>query len=454
MRKRVYWVLPGILTIALLATGYWGYSEYQARQNLQNRAESLYQKSFHELSWHIDTITGQLAQALISSSKEQAVLTLATIWRQVFAAQEDLGALPLAFVPLSKTEKFLSDAGDVSYALLNRAAQGQEGLSEKELKTVEQLYNRAKVLREELAKVGSQVLDRELSWTQVEVSAVQANGELADNTIIDGFQLMEKKMEEYPELNLDEEFGRVRPDVKKVRGNQDISAAEAQNIAHRWWFPPDDRHQGRISYEGVGDIPTFGIEFPPMENENVPVYVDVSKLDGTIIWAMKPKTIGDLSLDLKSGERNAQSFLQRHGFNDMMLVEVDQGDGTGIYTFVPRQGDVLLYPDQVKVQVALDNGEIIGYEGTPYYMYHKTRQLGSPRISEAQLRQQISPYLNVELIRPALIADTWGKEILAWEVRGSIDTEKFVIFYNALTGSEESIVRITPPPKFDFNVEG
>ena len=453
MRKWFYWVLPGILSVALLATGYWGYREYHSRQNLQNRAESQYQKSFHELSWHIDTIAGQLAQALISSSKEQAILGMATIWRQVFAAQEDLGALPLAFVPLSKTEKFLSDTGDVSYALLNRTAQGQTGLTEKDLKTLEQLYQRAKVLREDLAKVASQVLDQELSWTQVEVSAVQTKGELVDNTIIDGFQLMEKKMEEYPELNLGDDFTPVKPDVKKIKGNQDINEADAQNIAHKWWFPPDDKHQGRISYEGVGDIPTFGIEFPPLENENAPVYVDVSKLDGSVIWAMKPKTVGNATLDLSAGERNAKSFLESHGLNNMVLVEVDQEDGTGIYTFVPRQGEVLLYPDQVKVQVALDNGEIIGYEGTPYYMYHKKRDLGSPRISEDQLKKQISPYLNVELIRPAIIANTWGKEILAWEVRGSIDTEKFVIFYNAINGSEESIVRLTPPPKFDFIVE-
>jgi spore germination protein len=85
-------------------------------------------------------------------------------------------------------------------------------------------------------------------------------------------------------------------------------------------------------------------------------------------------------------------------------------------------------------------------------MYHKQRDLPQPRLSEATLRSQISPNLKVELVRPALIVNTWGKEVLTWEVRGTFYEEKFLIFYNANTGSEEVITRITQLAQSRFDV--
>lgn len=453
-KKWGYWILTGVLTAGIIGTGYWGYGEYLVRQKLQNRAEGQYQRAFHEMSWHIDTISGQLAQILVSKSKEQGVISLATLWRQVFAAQANLGELPLAFMPLSKTEKFLADTGDVSFALLSRTAQDVQGLNEKEQNIIEQLYERSKGLREDMTKLSSEILDRQLSWTQVEVAALQSNKQLEDNTILDGFDLMERRMEEYPEIDLGQDFSQVRPDIREVRSDQKITLENAQRIAHDWWYSKEDAHQAKLAYEGVGDIPTYGLEFNPLEGEDNPLYLDISKLDGTVIWAMQPKTISEASLNTSDGEIKAQEFLSAHGFQSMALVKAEQDDNAGIYTLVPRQGDVLLYPDQVKVQVALDNGEVIGYEGTPYYMYHKERDLPQPKINEEQLRKQVSPYIKIELIRPALIANTWGKEILSWEVRGSFEEEKFVIFYNADSGSEEQITRLTPPPKFEFALKG
>lgn len=448
------WILPAVLALAILATGLWGYNEYRLRQNLQNRAESQYQKDFFELSSHMDKISGQLAQLMVSTSREQNVLGLATLWRQIFAAQANIGGLPLAYVPLSKTEKFLSDTGEVSFALLNKTAQSIEGMTEKDIQVIEKLYDRSKMLKADLADLASQVLDRGLSWTGVEVATTQTGRELEDNTIIDGFELMENKMEEYPEINLEEEFAQVRPDTRVVRSNQKISADRAKEIALNWWLAPGDRRRtANLVYEGVGDIPTYGLEFPAQDGQS-PVYIDVSKLDGSVIWAMKPKFIGDIKIDLNEGERNAKTFLEKHGFKNMVVVKVEQEGETGVYTCVPRQGETLLYPDQVKVQVAQDNGEIIGYEGTPYYMFHRQRNLPAPKISEAELRKMLSRNLKIELIRPALIANYWGQEVLTWEVRGSFEEEQFAIFYNAATGSEEDIVRITPPPKFEFSVAG
>lgn len=454
MRKWTRWILPLILVVAVAGTGYWGYTEYMSRQTLQNRAESQYQKAFHELAWHVDNITGQLAQLLISTSREQNIIGLATLWRQSFAAQSNLGSLPLGLVPLTKTEKLLSDTTDMSFALLNRTAQGASPLSEEEQQGVQGLYERARGLEEEMSKLSAQILNEELSWTQVELATMQSDQEMDDNTILNGFQLAEKKLEEYPEINLARDLSPVMPDTVKVRGDQELSQEKAQQLAQNWWYQSNTQHQISTNYEGVGDVPTYGFEFAAAEGESSNIYVDVSKLDGTIIWTMNPRDVTEAKIDLGEGERQAMSFLQKRSFPQMTAVKADREDNTGVYTFVPVQQGTLIYPDQVKIQVALDNGEIIGYEGTPYYMYHKKREIPAPRLSEEDIRQQVSPLLEVEIIRPALITNPWGKEVLTWEVRGSIFEEKFVIFYNTENGSEEQITRITPEIQHEFTIAG
>jgi len=452
MKKWSRWILPVVLVLALAGTGYWGYTEYRSRQALQNRAESQYQRAFHELVWHIDMIKGQLAQLLVSTSHEQNVLGLATLWRQSFAAQANLGSLPLGLVPLSKTEKLLSDTTDVSFALLNRTAQGTEPLSDDEKKLVQELYNWAVNLEGELSKLSAQVLDQELSWTQVELAAIESEQKLMDNTIVNGFQLAEKRLEEYPEINLSTDFSEVRSDTKIVRGQKEISEEEARQMAQKWWFQDQEQHNAVMKYEGLGDIPTYGLEFGPLPGEEAGTYIDVCKLDGTVVWALKPKTVIDINIDVSEGERLCKEFLGKRSFPEMQVIQVEQEDNTGVYSFVPVQDGVLLYPDQIKLQVALDNGEILGYEGTPYYMNHRERKIPSPALSQEDIRKQVSPLLNVEFMRPALIANPWGKEVLTWEVRGSVEGEKFVIFYNAQNGSEEEITRLTPSPQFQFTL--
>ena len=261
-------------------------------------------------------------------------------------------------MPLSKTEKFLADTGEVAQALLGKLARGREGLEEESRRVLEELFHRSKTLDEELNKLEAKILNKQLSWTQVELASVAGGGNLADNTILDGFNLLEKRIEEYPEINLSEDLAPVEPEPRKMKGDKEIGLKEAQQIALDWWFVDPGKHTAKMSYEGVGDIPTYGIEIPPLAEEKETVYVDVSRLDGSVIWAMKTSTSESSKLSLREGEQKGQEWLRQHEMQDFVMVHAQKEDNFGVYTFVPRQGEVLLYPDQVKIQVALQDGKL------------------------------------------------------------------------------------------------
>jgi len=48
-------------------------------------------------------------------------------------------------------------------------------------------------------------------------------------------------------------------------------------------------------------------------------------------------------------------------------------DNTAIINYAYKQGDVVVYPDLIKVKIALDNGEVIGFESKGYLSNHTER---------------------------------------------------------------------------------
>lgn len=449
MRKH-RWLIPAILILILISSLIGGYREKQLRQKLQNRAEGQYQKAFHELTWHLDEITGQLAQNLISTSPEQKIMSLAALWRQAFAAQANIGGLPLALVPLSQTENFLNNVSTAAAVFLSQVAEQDQAQEAERVKTIEVLYERARALAADLNQLGAKILREELSWTAVEMEAYAADEKLEDNTIVNGFRLLEKNMAEYPEINLASDFAQFVPD-KVIESEREISLPEAEKKAVEAWFLKGNNKEAKVIYEGVGDVPTFGVEITSPEDNDL-VYVDVSKIDGTMIWGMQVKEITQSKLTLKEGEEIALRFLKVRDFPPFEVVKAQKEDHTGVYTLVPRQNKVLLYPDQVKIQVALDEGTVIGFEGTPYYLFHKKRDFPEVQLQPQAIKELLNPRLKVELIQLALIIDASGKEVLTWEVRGSFAEEKFAVFFDAQTGREIIITRITPPAEFTFGV--
>ncbi len=71
--------------------------------------------------------------------------------------------------------------------------------------------------------------------------------------------------------------------------------------------------------------------------------------------------------------------------------------------FAAQQGEVLCYPDLVKVSVALDNGRVVGFESEGYLMNHTLRDLPRSPVSLGKAQAALSPALDILTHRLALI---------------------------------------------------
>ena len=121
---------------------------------------------------------------------------------------------------------------------------------------------------------------------------------------------------------------------------------------------------------------------------------------------------------------------------------------SGILTinYAYNQNGVIIYPDLIKVKVALDNGEILGFESTGYLNNHTERIIDKNVISKDQAKKTLNKNLNIKSENLAIIPTEYKTEILCYEFKGTVENREFIVYINAKTGEEEDILVIYNTP--------
>lgn len=110
------------------------------------------------------------------------------------------------------------------------------------------------------------------------------------------------------------------------------------------------------------------------------------------------------------------------------------------------QDNVTIYPDLIKVKIALDNGEVLGMETTGYLNNHTQRTIETPSISLEKAKASLNKKLSITSEDLAIIPTEWNTEIFCYEFKGRVDDTDFLVYVNAHTGKEENILVIIDTP--------
>ena len=435
-------VLIGLLVVALVTTGYWGYTEHQEKNAVLNNAENNYQRAFHQLSYHIDQLNDEIGKVLAMNSQKQLSPSLAEVWRITSQARGDVGQLPLTLMPFNKTEEFLSNIGDFSYRVAVRDLD-KEPLTKDEMNTLQSLYKRSNEIKQELRKVQSLAIENNLRWMDVEL-ALASEKEPLDNTIIDGFQTVEKNVEGYSEVSFGPEIEKKLQKKEQLYSNlkgEPISSEKAKKIARNFLNLDKD---AKITVGETGKKSQYAaynlvIENGDRKNE---IYMDISKNGGHPLWVLNNRDIKENKMGLNKASEQAASFLKEHGFKNMVLSESSQYDSVGIFTFVPEQDGVRIYPSSVTLKMALDNGKMIGFEGVNYFTSNQNRNIAKPKISRDEALKEVNPNVQIQEDFISLIENDIGEEVLCYEFLGTMGDDTYRIFVNANNGNEEKVEKL------------
>lgn len=81
------------------------------------------------------------------------------------------------------------------------------------------------------------------------------------------------------------------------------------------------------------------------------------------------------SVTQERADEIGKEFLKSRGFDDMKETYYLKQDGIVTINYAYEQDGVTVYPDLIKLKVALDNGEIMGIETTGYLNSHEKRNI-------------------------------------------------------------------------------
>lgn len=171
--------------------------------------------------------------------------------------------------------------------------------------------------------------------------------------------------------------------------------------------------------------------------------MDITRKGGHPLWYVLSRDVTEQKISLNEASEIAVQFLLDNNFKDLELIESVQYDNTGVFTVIKSLDGVRIYPKAVKVKVALDNGEVIGFVNDDYLKaVTSDTEVAKPKLSLEEAKRKINPRVQVMEDRLAVIMNDIGEVVLCYEFLGTLDDDTYRVFINAENGMEEKVEKL------------
>ena len=420
---------------------------YKKEMDYRQASENSYNMAFFELVDYVQNVETYLAKSLISTTPEHGAETLTHIWREADLAGSYLAQLPIENQELANTAKFLNQVSDYSYTL-SRKNIYNEPLTQEDLDNLTNLHNYSVELKNTLVQLSADMNDGRISWGELTKKGRVAFAQQVSNISQDSFSGLEENFHEYAGLIYDGAFSEhlTSPERKGLTGD-DIDEEKAREIATT--FFGQDRIE-EISSNGLsenGNIPSYDFYIKIKNEKDHTASISISRKGGHVVFLNQNRDIEAEAISNEQADEIAKKFLNEKGFPNMKETYYLKQQGILTINYAYEQNGVTMYPDLIKVKVALDNGEILGVETTGYLNSHEERTLPKVKITKEESAKTINKNLEINATSLAIIPTEFKTELLCWEFKGKVDDTEFLVYINAETGREEDILVIQNTPE-------
>lgn len=425
-----------------------GVYAYKKQREFRQASENSYNMAFYELVDYVQNVENYLGKSLISTTPEHGAETLTRVWREANLAQAYLAQLPIESNELENTSKFLNQVSDYSYSL-SRKNIYNESLSQEDLNNLKDLHDYSVNLENTLTQLSEDINNGRIKWGELTKKGTTAFATQVSNISKDSFSNLEENFHEYAGLIYDGAYSEHITKSEKVGlTGEDISEEEAKNIAKNF---VGENNIEELTMNGLSEnteMPTydFNIKLKDKNKDENTMVLAISKKGGHIVFSNYNRKVEAETIDYNKANEYGMNYLQSKGFNNMKETYYLKQDGILTINYAYNQDGIVVYPDLIKVKIALDNGEILGIETTGYLNSHTTRTNVIPKISKEEAKKTLNKNLNIEYEGLAIIPTEFKTEVLCWEFKGKIDNTEFLVYINAENGREEDILTIVNTP--------
>ena len=197
-----------------------------------------------------------------------------------------------------------------------------------------------------------------------------------------------------------------------------------------------------------------------LENADIPAYdfsvslkgrkekysISISKKGGHVVQTALDRDVLEEKINEADANEIGKEYLREKGFESMKETYFVKQENVVTINYAYDDNGVVVYPDLIKVKVALDNGEILGIEANGYINSHTKRIIAEPKISIEEAKENINTNLEILGEGRAIIPTEWKTEINCYEFKGKVEDKEFLVYINVETGEEENILVILDTP--------
>lgn len=397
----------------------------------QRRLEHELSRSVTDLVTYAGNIESNLTKLRYANTAPMRAILSAELRQDASFAKSALDTLPVSYERLANTNKLLSQVGDYCVSLSKKYSSGGT-VSDSERQNLTRLLSYCEQMQDELAVIADEMATGSLSYGILtdELDNISSK----NNSSIEGFAEFEEGFSAYPTLIYDGPFSDhiLQQEPRATVGTYTVLPDEAAEIAAK---------AIGVSADGLTAEDT---EYSNMESfcfSTDDCYVIVTKQGGFLCSVVRGRTPQSAILPAEKAIEMAQQHLAKLGYHNLKPSYYEIGGNVLTANFAAEQYGVTLYPDLIKVNVALDNGEILSVDARGYLMNHADRGRLLPKISEAEARKSLSPLLTVKETDLCLIPSDGLSEILCWEfLCESEEADDILVYINAETGIEEQLL--------------
>lgn len=434
-----------VVLIAIIAAI--GMYAYKKQRDFRQASENSYNMAFYELVDYVQNVENYLAKSLISTTPEHGAETLTHVWREANLAQAYLAQLPIENNELANTAKFLNQVSDYSYSL-SRKNIYNESLSQEDLNNLKELHDYSVELENTLNQLSSDMNEGRISWGELTKKGTVAFAQQVSNISKDSFSNLEENFHEYAGLIYDGAFSEHITTAEKrgLTGN-DIDEESAKKVARD--FIGDDKIE-EIKSNGLSEnteMPTYDFWIKIKNGDkNNQATISISKKGGHVVYMNYNRNVEAETINQDRANEIGKEFLKQKGFPNMKETYYLKQEGIVTVNYAYEQDGVIMYPDLIKLKIALDNGEILGIETTGYLNSHTERKINNTKITKEEAKKTLNKNLKIESEGLAVIPTEFKTEVLCFEFKGKVDDTEFLVYINAENGREEDILTIVNTP--------
>lgn len=433
--KKGQFVFTSALILLIFGLGYYSYA---LNEKSDNNQKNTYDYSFSELVNYVNNIENYLAKSIISKSTVHSAQTLTKIWSDSNLAIVYFENIPFDDEGTKQSIKFLNQVSDYAYTL-SRKAINNEQLSDEEFNNLKTLHRYSSDLKDTLNELALELNNGVISWDDLETKSSVA---FADENDINIFSSIESNFDDYEGLIYDGAYSNyIVKNSKLGLIGDDIDEEVAKNKVKEFLGTEkveDIKSNGLISGENIESY-SFTVK---IKGKNEKVDIEISKKGGWIVEIIDNRNVGEAKISQEEAVKKGKEFLSSKGYNNMKETYYIKQENIVTINYAYMENDIIMYPDLIKVKIALDNGDILGMESMGYLNAHTTRNFLEEKITIDEARSTLNKDLEILSEGKAVIPLDNNKEAYCYEFKGKVEGKEFLVYINAQTGEEEEILVI------------